>query len=290
MNKLITVGQLLDQTWDHYRDNFKELMTVSAWMLILAVVDVIALSFYPPASKLLGQATYTGAETFGVILSSISSGLLAPLLGLWLLIALARLVRNQLAGRPGMAKKAMSEGFQLFGPALYISLLILAVLVFALVIGLGPAFILAAILQYMGGTALVILFNLLLMAGLIVSFVLVLIWGVRFVLAPFALFLEDKRGLPALKRSQELIKGRFWSVLLRLAVPKLLFIVIGVLLLMVVQYVVGLGITGAAGLNIDVQLRLGTLTQAAVSAVVVALINPLIVIADLILYKNLMKK
>ncbi|MBU0646308.1 hypothetical protein KJ611_02405 [Patescibacteria group bacterium] len=300
MNQLITVGQLLDQTWDHYRDNFKELMTVSAWILILAVIDVLALSFYPSASELALGATLTGSEIFGVILAFISSGILAPLLGLWLLIALSRLVRFQLTGRKndvksgkagsGSAGKAMLEGFQYYWSGFYISLLILLVLLAGLVIGLGPAFILAAIMQVASGGALIILFNLFLVLGIIAAFVLVFTWGVQFILAPFALFMEDQRGLNALKRSRELIKGRFWSVVLRIVIPKLIFMAVGVLLLAIIEYVIGLGITGVSGLNLDLQLRLGSLTRAAFPILIVALLNPLMVIADLVLYRDLMKK
>lgn len=290
MNQLITVGQLLDQTWDHYRDNFQEIMTISAWILILAVIDVIALSFYPSASQLISGGVLTGSETFGVILALISSGIAAPLISLWLFIALARLIRSQLAGGRRSAKAAMHDGFKLYWSSLYISLLIMAVLVGGLLIGMGPSFLIAALMQFASSSALVVLFNILLLAGIVVAFILVSVWGVQYILSPFALFLENLRGFEALRRSRSLIKGRFWSVLLRLVIPKLIFLAVAVLILAVLQYLIGLGVTGVSGLNLDLQLRLGTLSQAALAYVIVALINPLIIIADTLLYKNLIKK
>lgn len=290
MNKLITVGQLLDQTWDHYRDNFKELMTVSVWIMILAIIDIIALIFYPSASKLALNTVLNSIEIFGVILVFISSGILAPLLGLWILIALARLVRSQLAKRKNTAQKAMLDGFKLFWPGLYISILVLTVLLVGLLIGLGPAFVITAIMSVTGGGALIILFNLLLLVGIIVAFGLVFTWGIQLTLAPFALFLEDQHGLQALKRSRELIKGRFWSVVLRIVIPKLIFITVGILILAVIEYVIGLGVIGVSGLNLDMQLRLNSIVRAAFPVFVVVLLNPLVVIADTLLYQDLMKK
>ena len=87
--------------------------------------------------------------------------------------------------------------------------------------------------------------------------------------------------------ARKLVEGRFWGVLIRLAIPKIVFVLVGVLLMALLQFVYS-GVSNAfAGLSLDVQLRIGTVFGSVLSTVVAAFLNPLIVAADLMLYQSL---
>lgn len=291
MAKLISIGGLIDKSWDHYRANFADLLNLSAWILVVSVIDIIALALFPKASTLLNtSASLTGAETLGVILTFVNSAVITPIVSIWILIALSLLINAQLTGKSkGQVKEAARAGLKLFWPATYILVLVFLVLVGAVLSGIAPAFIASAIFGLVNAGALFILSSLLLFIGVIVAIILSVKWGVEYVLSPYALFLENKRGPEALKRSKQLIQGRFFDAFIRMLIPKLVFALVGIIALAILVYLANI-LTGAtAGLNLDLQLRLGTIINSIFPALIAVFINPLLVIVDVILYQNLMQ-
>jgi hypothetical protein len=287
MAKLITIGQLIDNTWDHYRKHFIELMSISGWLLVLAIINIIALVFYPTGTKLFTGAALDGSEQFGVILFSISAYIIAPIIGLWIFAATVRLVSQQLTGNKTDVRRAMKDGWKAFWPLLIVSALVLLVLIGGMAIGLGPGFILAAIAWTTNATSMILIANIILVLGVFVAFALNLRWSVHYMLAPFAYLLENKTKVSALKRARALISGRFWKTLLLLIAPKAVFILFGVAAMALLAFVTGIFINMTAGLNVDVQLRLLTITSTIYPIILAVLINPLISITDIFLYKSL---
>ncbi len=284
---LISVGRLIDESWDLYRARFHELMSVSVWLLWLAILSVLSLSLYPAASTLWLSNELTGSEYAGVIIFILTNYLVAPLLGIWVFIALVRLIRQQMTGRNGDPKKAIKETKSLFLPTILISIMVAFLLVIAILIGFGPSIILATLGAIFQNAALVILGNLLLVIGTFVAFGLAFKWMVEYMLAPYATAMDGLAGKKALGATSQLVRGRFWSVLFRLLVPKLVFIFIGVILMGIAAYITEIVLSAAGGLNLDLQLRLTTLVEWTIPVVIAVLINPLIIIADVLLYKNL---
>lgn len=284
---LITVGELIDRSWEHYRREFVDLMSVSGWILVVALVNIVALAIYPSASKIIGDATLTASESFGVGLYAFANWILAPLVGLWVFIVLVRLVRSQLSGRRGGVREAMADGTRYFFPALLVSLLIFLILVGVLLIGFGPSIVLSLIAAAAANGMLSVLASMSLVVGMIVAIVLGFRWSVHYYFAPYTLLLDDVRGRATLPASRKAVEGRFWSVLLRLAVPKLVFLLLGAMAMAVVIFVFSLATGALAGLNIDVQLRLSTISTSVLSTIVAALLNPIVVTADLMLYQSL---
>lgn len=287
MPKLLSAGQLIDRSWEHYRAYFFDLLSISAWLLLKAIVDIIALALYPTATVLATSAALTLTEQIGTVLLLLSSVVVAPLAGVWVLGSLGRLVSAQLRTGRGDVKVAMREGTKIFLPLIFVSILMVIVLGAALLIGFGPAVLLAFIATTMKNGFLLILSNLLLIAGIFLATILSFLWTVRFSMAPYALITDNVRGKAALFKSQTLVRGRFWSVLARYALPKIFFVVVSLVLLAFVSYVAGMVVSAAAGLNLDVQLRLVSITTAVFPTIVAALVNPLLIVADLILYRNL---
>jgi hypothetical protein len=284
---LISIGELIDRSWDTLRSKPVPALSISGWLLVGAAIDVLALAFYPTVSKVASGATLNGSETFGVILTFVSGALIAPLLSVWIFASLAKLIDAQLAGRKLSSKEAMRQGRTLFLPSLLITALLAGLILLAVFIAYAPAATIALLAIWMSNPIVVLIRSLLLIGGTFVAVGLSFYWAVRYGLAPYALFLENIRGMGALMRSRTLADGRFFAVLSRLLIPKAVFFVLGVIVLAVLSYVANIAVSASAGLNIDVQLRLTSMVNAVMPILAAILINPLVVASDILLYRSL---
>ena len=285
---LITIGELIDRSWEHYHKEFSSLMSVSGWILLVAIFNVATLALYPSASRLLPvNTTLTKPEAVGVAMYAFSNWVLGPLLGLWIFITLIRLIRSQLSGRRSGIREALADGKKYFLPTLAVTAMIFLILVAVVLIGFGPSLILSLLATVTKLGFLTVLATVSLVVGVMASLVLGIRWSVHYYFAPFTLLVDDVRGKAALTAARKLVDGRFWQVLIRLALPKILFILVGVLLMALVQFVFSVVSSAFVGLSVDVQLRISTIVLSVLSTVVAALINPLIVASDLMLYQSL---
>lgn len=285
---LITIGELIDRSWEHYHKEFASLMSVSGWILLVAIFNVAALALYPSASRLLADdAIITRPEAVGVAMYAFSNWVLGPLLGIWIFITLIRLIRSQLSGKRGGMREAIVDGKKYFLPTVAISAMIFLILVAVLVIGFGPSLILSLLATATKSGVLTILATISLVVGVIAALALGIRWSVHYYFAPFALLVDDVRGKAALTAARKLVDGRFWKVLIRLAIPKIVFILVGILVMALIQFVFSIASNALSGLSLDIQLRAGTIFMSVLSTLSAALINPLIVAADLMLYQSL---
>ena len=286
--QLITIGELIDRSWEHYHKEFKDLMAVSGWILLVAIFNVVTLALYPSASRLLtSNTTLTGSESVGVAMYAFSNWVLGPLLGIWIFITLIRLVRSQLSGRRGGVRAALADGRKYFLPTVAVTAMIFGILVAVVAIGFGPSLLLSLLASALKSGFVSALATFALIAGLLVSLGLGIRWSVHYYFAPFALLVDDVRGKASLTAARRLVDGRFWGVLIRLAIPKIVFILVGILIMALAQFVFSIVSNAFAGLSLDVQLRMSTTFMSVLSTVVAALINPLIVASDLMLYQSL---
>jgi hypothetical protein len=93
--KLISVGQLIDQTWEHYREHWKELISLSAWMLIPTIIAMLATAFYPSASTMLMAANFSTLEYTAVVVWFLNNTLLLPIAGLLVFIMTIKMIAAQ---------------------------------------------------------------------------------------------------------------------------------------------------------------------------------------------------
>jgi hypothetical protein len=287
MPRLLSVGEIIDRTWEHYKVEFVGLLSVSGWILIAAIVDLFALIFYPTVSKLALGATLTNWESFGVALFAFSNYGIASIINLWVFAALSRLVSSQLSGRGDNVNRAMQEGGKFFLPLAYIGILIGVLLFGAVALSFAPSVGIALLGMWTNMAAAPFLVALFEIIGVCVAIFLCFRWSVQYFLAPYTLLVDGVRGWPALVQARRMVDGRFWSIFLRLAVPKALFILFGVVGMQILISALSLVTVSAAGSNIDLQARLGTIVLYVVMYLATAVINPLIVIADVLLYRSL---
>lgn len=271
------VGQLIDRTWEYYREHLVELLSVSGWMLATGILNVIALALYPNATKLVTGAHLTAPEILGTVLFFVTSTIIVPVVGLWVLCALTR----------RMSGGSTKEGWKYFWPAAILSVLLQLIMLGGILLGLAPSFVFLVLAWLTQIDSLFILGNFLLLVGVYVATFLAARWFVLYVMAPYALLIDNVHGKAALKSARELIRGRFWSFLMRYALPKLFFLVVGIILMTIMQYIAGIMISTVAGLNLDVVLRLISITSTVIPILLAALLTPLIVISDVLLYNNL---
>ncbi|MEK7620293.1 MAG: hypothetical protein AAB413_03590 [Patescibacteria group bacterium] len=287
MPKLISIGELIDQSWEQYRARLPEFLTISGWVLITAILYAIALAFYPSASKLSLGADLSGLETFGVLIFTFTSFVVTPILSFWVYIALTKAVNKHLSRQAVDPKQTMRDVKPTFFPTLLTSVMVMLMVLLAIVIGFAPAAVVATI-GFLTNVSVVIVFaNLLLIAGIFVALFLSIKWVVYYVMAPYLTMLDGTPAKLSLATSRQLIEGRFWLVLFRVLVPKLVFIIFGVFAMSIAAYLVGIFIDFSAGLNIDIQLRIATMTTTIVPIAIAVLINPLIVISDVLLLRSL---
>lgn len=283
----ISVGELIDQSWEIYRSRLVEFLGVSGWLLVTAILYTISLAFYPAASTLALGGSLSGTELFGVYLYAATSFILAPLLTFWIYTSLVRMARAHLIRKRPDHVTALKEGKVAFVPAAITTVMVVLMLLLAMVVGFGPPAILAGIGIWLNVGSLVVVGNVLLVLGLFVSLYLSIQWVVYYFFAPIATINDGKSGKVALDISRKLVLGRFWGVFGRIIVPKLVFISFGVFGMSVIAYASNLIIEASTGLNIDLQLRITTMFETIIPILIVVLINPLFVISDVVLYKSL---
>ncbi|MBI4435744.1 hypothetical protein HY630_03665 [Candidatus Uhrbacteria bacterium] len=284
---LLSVGELIDQSWDVFRSRMSELLSISGWVLATAILFAIALAFYPTASKLSLGADLTGLETVGVLLFSFTSLVVTPILSFWIYIALTKAVGAHFDHKTVNPKAIMHNVRTLFFPTLLTSVMVILVVLLAIVIGLAPAAVLATLGVLTVFGPFIIIANLLLIAGLFFAVFLSIKWVVYYFMAPYLTMLDGTPAKLALATSRQLIAGRFWAVLIRVVVPKLVFVIFGVFAMSIIAYVVSILIDFSAGLNVDIQLRISTMTTTIVPILIAVLINPLVIISDILLLRSL---
>lgn len=287
MPKLISIGELIDETWEMFRSRFVEFLSISGWLILTAILYAIALGFYPAASKLQLGTALSGTETFGVILFSLTTFVVTPIVSFWIYTSITRAIGMHMANKKIDPKKAMREGKTVFLPALLTSLMVVLTVLLAIVIGFGPPVVLATLGSLTDISLFVVLANILLLLGIFASLFLSIKWTVYYLLSPLFTILDGVKGKAALEASRKLIEGRFWSVLGRVTVPKLVFVIFGAFAMYVISYVAAIIIDFSSGISLDIQLRIATMLQTIIPIVIAALINPLILISDVLLLRSL---
>ncbi|MBI2475501.1 hypothetical protein HYV69_03700 [Candidatus Uhrbacteria bacterium] len=287
MPKLISIGRIIDESWELYRARFSEFMSVASWLLLLAILYIISLALYPSASTLWFSNDLSTSENIGILLFAFTNYVVAPLLGLWVLIALSRLTQGYLQGKNVGIKLAHEETKPLFFPTLVVSLMVAFLLVVAMLIGFGPPIILASLGALFNNVTLIGIGDMLLVIGIFVALILSFKWMIEYYFSPIATVLDGIQGKKALIQSRKLIQGRFWRTFLRLVVPKLVFIIFGVFIMFIVATVTEVLLGVASGLSLDLHLRIKTLVESIFPILIAVLINPLIINADILLYRAL---
>ncbi len=287
MKSLIPIGDLIDQSWNTYRANLPFFLQLSGWLVVVAILNTLALLLYPNAGAIAYHARFTFGEVTGVILYGLSNVILSPLLGFWVFISLTIGAKSVIIGERMSIKNIMVETKRRYVPALAVTILVGLTLLLAQIITLGPSIILGAIGYAMQNAWFLGIANALLIIGLVASLILTSRWTVSYVMAPYAAILDRAKNKQALQQSRSLTQGKFWNVLSRIILPKLVFLLFAFLIVALANLATNAFVINATGLNLDTQQRLQDLILSVLPMFLAIFLNPLIFLSDVILYQNL---
>lgn len=286
MTSLISIGQLLDRSWDQYRERFSTYARVMGWLLVPTAIGILGALLYPPASKaILAGADFSALEWIGILLTALDV-LVAAIFGVWLFISLLHVTERALSGARVDVRGAMREAWGWFWPMVLVSILV-SLVAAAAGLALVPGLLLMAIGLLAKIELVGVLGTLLSFIGIAVSLVLMVRWTVSYSMAQYALVWDNVHGVAALRKSRALITGRFWSFLWRLLAPKIVFLLVALMVQQGLDYVFEQLIIFTSALHPDTLVRLTSIEGLVLTALIGFFINPLFVIADCFLYRSL---
>lgn len=290
MGKLISIGQILDTTFEHYTKHFKAFMGVSLWLFIISIFAIVSTILQPATETnyLIEYSLLTTSEYIGIIISVIGTVIVAPIIGIWITIALIKTEDNIFKNKTEKFTTVGSYSCKKFFSYAWIALLKTLILLLP-ALAVVPGFILIAINVFTnGGIWLGAVSLIVLVLGAIVGLILLTILSIWFAFPVFALIGDDARGVKAIKESKKLVSGRFWSVLWRLFVPKLIFTA-GLIVAQIVVLVVVFPILGFSSLSGEATYKISSIIDTLASLGLSALVAPLFIIADYLIYDSLRK-
>lgn len=283
---LISVGAILDRSWQHYTKHFLELVSISAWLLLLAVLNIVSVWLSPDTLVATSGSPMSAASTVGLILYALTFFVLAPILSIWISNRLIKGIDQQLSGRTINLKELSTFGWKYFFPRLLVGFLT-GVLVLAPMLLLVPGGAFAALSAATGSAALSILSTALIFIGVIAAGLGCVYIAVRVLFSPYTLLLENKRGRDAVKASAKLSAGKWWATFWRVVIPAVVFyffmFTIQFFLLLLLKNI----ILSVAGLNVTLAAQLYNIGSGTVFIVLNALVAPLLVIANMLVYRSL---
>ena len=286
-NNLISVGELIDQSWTLYRAQFRAFMSLSGWLLIVAILNIIALILYPTVGALSLHSSLSHSEITGVLLYIFANFVVSPLLGLGIFIAMTQAADNTIEKRSFTFKQILLGTKNRYGSALIVTVLAACMIILAQIITIGPGILFVTLGLWINNAVILALADILMMLGAVASLILTIRWIMYYFMAPYANVLDGTQKKDALVRSRTLISGRFWRALLRVVLPKFVFFLFGLFFVTFISLLIQLLVNGSTGLSIDTSVRIGSLANSILPLLITILINPLMILSDVLLYKNL---
>lgn len=282
MANLISLGRLIDTSFEVYKKYWKEFLGISLWLLIASLPRLVGNLLMP-----LGAGP---AVTFGDWLSftfSLLGSLILAVVSIWVIISLIQVAEARVHGKVPDFKAISRRSWKLFFHYVFVSILVLGVIIASSLLA-APGIILLIISssQATASSGLTAFGTLLFFAGGLASFILIIKFSLELGLAQYALVVDDKRGVQAIRTSFSLVKGRWWATFVRYVAPKLLYLFVIVILNFLIPAALSLVVVLLAPTSIFlakcvyVVAYLFTVSLSAVS-------TPLIVATDYILYDSL---
>lgn len=284
---LLTVGSVIDRAWEHYTKHFLELMAITSWLLILAILNIIS-SFLSPDVSLLtpGAGPLSTSQTAGLVVHGLTFLIFAPILSLWISNRLIKGVATQLDGQSSNFKTLNAFGWKMFFPRLLVGILTALTMLSPLIL-LAPGGALSALAVASNSGGLSLAATALIFFGSVAAIAAIIYLAVRVVFAPYALLLDNQHGRRALRSSARLSRTRWWSVLFRVAVPAIVFYFGMTTAQIFLLFILKTIILQVAGLNAGLASQLYNIGSGTVFIILNMLVAPLVVCANTLVYKNL---
>lgn len=284
MQQLISIGQILDKTIDHYAKHFKTIMQFSLWFLIVTLFMIIA-GFMMPVTETLNVSTI---NVIGYVLMILTGLIITPIVSVWVFMSLVQVTNDQYLGKKVDNKVVAKMTWKKFIPYAWVAILRSLVLMIPFVAVLPGLLLIVANIYFDGGIWFGALSILLTFVGALVGVIFLIILSVQLGFVGFTMLLEDQRGTKALKASRALVKGRFWHVLVRLLVPKIVFTA-AIVIFQFLAIAITAPLAGLAVTNIAAAAHIADIVNNLISGGITILSVPLFIIADYLIYDSLRK-
>ncbi|MBI2632747.1 hypothetical protein HYW75_07115 [Candidatus Pacearchaeota archaeon] len=198
-------GEVFGKSWKEYKDNFWSIFIFMSIFILIPSLFVLVVNFslignYPSLQNINLNPIVKSTEVLGKteIYYYILMGLLTLTTIFLPMVASAGILKNSLIKERYTFRELKKEGIVSLGRFLLISIVILFFLLCLFLLGMLFLFILP------GLVSIVLLFLLLVIA---VIFIVYWIFG------PYVLFDEKKGVFKSLRKSMEIVKGRWWKTL-----------------------------------------------------------------------------
>jgi len=289
-SELISVGQLIDKSWDHYKEKFQPLIQVALWLFLSTFLHIVGMMLAPAGEpgELLFSGTLSTIEFLGTLLIILSTSVIYPLLLLWIALGLILMIEHQAVNKKMNAAKAMKETKKKFGSFVWISLL-KTVVVFLPLLLIIPGILLVIMDGIQHGIDTPSAGGPLFLISIPIALGLALMFSIQFAFIGYELTLHHKKGLAALKASRNLVKGRFFAVLWRYLIPRMVFGTFGVVLLMAALAVLGMSLSTISLASPAGGLTITNVFVTILATAITVLILPITTLADYYLFDSLRK-
>ncbi|MBU4315315.1 hypothetical protein KJ673_02820 [Patescibacteria group bacterium] len=293
MANLISIGQIIDKTTDHYIAHFKQLMLISLWALIIPLLVIIRIFWIPDGELVsLALAIENGASFIswlGIIFGTLVALIVIPALTIWIYINLIKATDAQSKNKTIPLKTLRDYGWKNFFSYIWVAFLKTIITVLP-VLAIIPGLILIGLNIYtdggavFGGLSIIITF-----IGLVIAAIFSTMLTIELEFVAFARLLGEKKGMSAISGSRGLVKERFWSTLIRILVPKLIFGIIMVIILAVLGFADAFAGAALLALLKDFGSVIEMIIYTFLVSGVSILMTPLFIIPDYYLYDSLLK-
>lgn len=283
MASLITVGQVLDSSFEHCKKHYQELIAITLWMVVASIPSVVG--------KLIAPGGDDSALSSGDWLSfglSLFGAILVVVVSVWMYAALILAIADQANNKRTSLSKIYTQAWKQFIPyALLTFLVALIIAAMALIAAPGYILLIASGVTNLNGT-LAVLGAPLFFVGASLALFLIIKYSIELAFAPFNLLLEKQGVVESIKNSLKLVKGRWWAVFARFVLPKLVYLLLILVITMVVFTAIGI----LMGILVDTSPVVVFLIYAfslLLRVFLSTIITPLIIATDYFLYDSLRK-
>jgi hypothetical protein len=290
--KLISISQLLDQTWELYTQHFPRFMRITCWLFIGSIFHLASLFLAPEGRELTFLATQgllNAPQIIGLILSVVGMGGLFALIRLWAQMEVMQttdaLQKKTSATPKDIHKRTWKFAFPFLGISIVRGLIFiipLAVIapmyIFTILTFTAENYILWDTLEQLWG-----------FFGSIAGLILLVLLGTWFWFSSFVLLIEGKTIGASLRQARALVRGRFFATLGRLLVPKMLFSFVVIVLQIILYVLLAVLLTNLPGLGNSLYNVIASIIGNLVFIGSLALTIPLFISADYLLYDSLRK-
>ncbi|MDP2631864.1 MAG: hypothetical protein Q8P30_03825 [Candidatus Uhrbacteria bacterium] len=291
MPKLISVGQLIDQTWEGYTKHFRTFMKISLWTFAISLLWIIGDIFAPvgDTASIVASGSLTGVELFGLITMIIASFPVAPIISIWILVSLIIMTEPLIAGKKIDIRATAKQGWKKFLPYIWVAFLKGIVLLIPVAFVIPGFALIFANMVVNGGALLGAISILVTFVGLVAAVVFSIMLTVELNFIGFELTLKNMKGIKALQASRSLVKGKFWATLFRIIIPKIIFYLGGFLAQMLLMMLLTVLLASLSSIGAEGVIKLSEMFVHVASMAVIAIVTPLVVLADYLLFDSLHK-